>query len=636
MRKSSQAVVWLGLILCSAGARKALGQAPARSAEYDAVQKRLAKGWNTWDVHSVTSHVWLPDGLAIRLGLYHQTMLNGERFLQDALIGRMGSNEEQVVPGQHAWDGSYTDLKLTWQGTEVRVQSAYAGEDLVILVTPSEKKQGPLPATAVFSGGYLWNRPGTVEKTADGLQAQGPGGMVKVFCTGTPASFINVPVAGPYCSEDLSKPAGVSTGKPRTLAEIQKAIEEQQIAYEHSLGTVSPTAVDAIQSTLGWDTIFDPEGQRVISPVSRVWSVDWGGYVLFDWDTFFAATLAGIGDRDLAFANAVEILREETPEGFVPNYARSGGWKSFDRSEPAVGAITVLGLYEKFHDRWFLEDTFVPLLRWNRWWDAHRRVGEYLVLGSDGKNAPENLSDNSRGTRQGAIFESGLDNSPMYDAAVFDEKTQKLQMADVGLMSEYVADCDALAQIAGVLGKTTEKAELEKRANLYRSSLATLWDEKTGMFLNKDLRTGTLNPRTSPTNFYPLLAKAATTQQAERMIREHLLNPAEFWGEWVIPATPRNDPAFGDQNYWRGRVWGPMNYLVYLGLRNYDQPEVRKELARKSMHLFEQEWTAKHHVHENYNSITAQGDDVTSSDRFYHWGALLALMEYEEESAGKR
>ena len=109
--------------------------------------------------------------------------------------------------------------------------------------------------------------------------------------------------------------------------------------------------LDAIETTLGWDTIYEPEKGRVISPVSRVWRVSWGGYVLFDWDTFFAATMAGIGDKNLAYANALETLREETPQGFVPNYARAGNWKSTDRSEPPVGAITVLGLYRKFHDR---------------------------------------------------------------------------------------------------------------------------------------------------------------------------------------------------------------------------------------------------------------------------------------------
>jgi putative isomerase len=620
------------LILLTFGAACLTAQHPARSAEYEALQKRLGNGWNTWDVHSVMSHVLLPEGLAIRVGFYRKTMLNGDASLADALIGRQGANEEQVNPGPHAWDGSYTELRLAWQGVRVRVQSAHAGSDLVILVTPLAEKRDRLPATAVFSAAYLWNRPGAVERLADKMESRGSSGTIDIFCVGAKGPFTNIPVAGPYLAAELNDVVGLSTGKPRSIEEIQKAIDGERAAYEQSLGAMRSKAVDAIQTTLGWDTIYEPEGGRVLSPVSRIWSVGWGGYVIFDWDNFFAATLAGIGDRDLAYANAIETLREATPEGFVANFARAREWKSFDRSEPPVGAISVLGLYRKYHDRWLLEETFVPLLKWNQWWEQNRRIGNYLAWGSDGKNQPENLDDSSRGTRQGAIFESGLDNSPMYDAAVFDTKTHKLQMADVGLMSEYTADCEALAEIAAQLGKTVEEKELRARAKFYRASLATLWDKSSGMFLNKDLRTGTLSPRVSPTNFYALLARAATPEQAQRMIHEHLLNPNELWGDWVIPSTPRNDPAFKDQNYWRGRIWGPMNYLVYLGLRNYDQPQARKELAQKSMKLFEKEWTANGHVHENYNAIIGAGDDVSSSDRFYHWGALLALMQYMEEN----
>jgi putative isomerase len=611
----------------------ACAQDASPSKEYQALQKRLAAGWNTWDVHSVTTQVLLPAGLAIRMGVHRKSTLNGDGFLGDALIGRQVPNVEQVFPGAHAWDGSYTDLRLNWRDVDVRVQTAHAGIDLVMLITlKSEAKSGGSVATAVFSVGYLWNRSGTVERVEEGIVARGPGGNVEIYGVGAKAPFTVLPVTGAYLEEGLSGAAGVSTGKARSLEEIEKAVGEQRAAYEKSLGTKHPEVLDAIQSTLGWDTIYEPERQRVISPVSRMWSVDWGGYVLFDWDTFFAATLAGIGDRDLAYANAVEVLREETSAGFVGNYARAGNWKSYDRSEPPVGAISVLELYRKFHERWFLEETYGALLKWNRWWEQNRRVGNYLVWGSDGENPPGNPDDGSRGKRQGAIFESGLDNSPMYDAAVFDDKTHKLLIADVGLMSEYAADCDALADIAAILGKPNEQKELRERAKFYRAALGTLWDEKKGMFLNKDLQSGELSERTSPTNFYPLLARAATPEQARRMIREHLLNPEEFWGKWVIPATPRNDPAFADQNYWRGRIWGPMNYLVYLGLRNYDEPTVRAELAEKSLQLFQGEWNAKHHVHENYNAISGSGDDVTSSDRFYHWGALLALIEYMEET----
>lgn len=617
--------------------------------EYAALQQRLARGWNTWDVNSVTTQVLLPQGLAIHLGLKHNTTLDGDALLSDALIGRLAPGAEQVFPGAHAWDGGYTDLRVSWKGHTWRVESAHEGRDLVLAATPlPSDTTEPLPPTIVFSVNFLWNRPGSVAKFPGLIEAKSPAGTVQVYCSCEPVNqLVNQPVnqapsapvnlsplTGPYFAADFGAPVTISTGKPRTPAEVQQALDHGRAVYQQSLSARSATQpiTDAIETTLGWDTIFEPEKGRVVSPVSRLWSVRWGGYVIFDWDTFFAATMASVGDRDLAYADAVETLRESTTEGFVPNYARPGNWKSFDRSEPPVGAITVLGLYRQFGDVWFLRQTFPALLSWNRWWSKHRDLDGFLTWGSDGENAPGNLDDKSRGTRVGAILESGLDNSPMYDDATYSNTTHLLQFADVGLMSLYIADCDALATIAETLHQADEARELRARGQQYGQKLQTLWSAGAGIFLNKDLRTGQFSTRLSPTNFYPMLARAATPAQAEAMVNRHLLNPREFWGEWVIPATPRDDPAYKDQNYWRGRIWGPMNYLVYIGLQNYDVASTRREFAAKSYALFLKEWREHGHVHENYNATLGSGDDVTSSDRFYHWGALLGYTEYLEET----
>jgi len=518
-----------------------------------------------------------------------------------------------------------------------------------MLVTPLENKNA-LPPTVVFSVAYLGNYFGTVHRewgqpeqvasvrTLTGYINARNAREINVYCTCESAgsSFTVVPIPAPYFSAELIGPVGISTGKRRTSEGIRTVIQKQKAAYEaliNEAGANSPI-LDAIETTLGWDTIYEPEKGRVISPVSRVWSVGWGGYVLFDWDTFFAATMASIGDKDLAYANALETLREETPQGFVPNYARAGNWKSADRSEPPVGAITVLGLYRKFHDRWFIEDAFAPLLTWNRWWNEHRQMQGFIVLGSDPQNEPVNVDDGSKGTWQGAVYESGLDNSPMYDGTFYNNESHLLEYADVGMTSLYIADCNALAEIADALGKTAEARELRERAERYRAKLQSLWDEKSGIFLNKDLHTGKMNTRLSPTNFYPMLAKAATPEQAKAMIDKHLMNKDEFWGQWIIPSISQNDPAFKDQQYWRGRVWGPMNFLVFLGLENYASPEDRRQFAEKSEELFLKEWREKGHVHENYNAMTGSGDDVESSDRFYHWGALLGYIKYLDQSQG--
>jgi len=630
------AAISLGLVT-SAGYAQTLRQ-PVRSPKYARIQEGLQHGWNTWNTNTVASEVLLPEGLEIRIGIKQNSTLNSNSFLPTTLIGRQGKDDEQVLPGPHAYDGSYSELSLAWRGYRVKMQSAHAGPDLVMLVTPLSK---PLPSslatTAVFSAGLLWNQPGSVARETNRIAALMPGRTVSIYLAGKESTDPNVPISGPYFAEVLDRPAGISTGRPRTVEEIEAIVERQHQAYMQALGGTGEIATvrGTIEDVIAWDTIYDPRGRRVISPVSRLWNAGWGGYVLCDWDTFFAASLAAVGNRELAYANVLEILNEETPEGFVPNYARPDGWKSSDRSEPPVGAITVLALYEQFHDRWLLEETFNRLLRWNVWWSEHRDTDGYLAWGSDGENQPANLEDPSKGTLQGARFESGLDNSPMYDTAIYNAATHQMELADVGLMSMYIADSEALATIADILGKRAEAGALRERAAKYRRSLSTLWDDKTGIYLNKDLHTGQLSTRLSPTNFYPLLARAPSPEQAAQMIRKHLLNPDEFGGARVLPSIARNDPAFVDQDYWRGRIWGPMNYLVYRGLVNYDLPEAieaRRQLARKSMDLFLHEWREKGHVHENYSATSDDSDTIQNSDRFYHWGALLGLIGYEEAS----
>jgi glycogen debranching enzyme len=479
----------------------------------------------------------------------------------------------------------------------------------------------------------LWGLPGRVSKGTESIAAETPSGTLEVYLCGPDSELGSAWTRGAYFASSLAGPVAVSTGRRRSLGEAQAAVLRGEARYRASLGAHGASAeiMGAIETVLGWDTIYDPTKARVITPVSRVWNVGWGGYVLFDWDTFFAAEMAAVDDRDLAYANVLEMLAEATSAGFIPNFARSRGLRSEDRSEPPVGSRVTLDLFRRYHDRWMVEEAFPALLAWNRWWAAHRDRDGYLVWGSSAPEPGARPMDPSAHTLQGAKFESGLDNSPMYDGAAFDEATGQMEFADVGLMSLYVDDCGALATLADALGRSAEAAEIRERGSRYQAKLRGLWSEKDGIFLNRDLRTGAPSLRLSPTNFYPMLSGTATPEQARRMVAAHLMNPAEFWGEWVIPSIARNDPAFKDQDYWRGRIWGPMNYLVYLGLRNYDLPEARRALADRSAALFVREWRTKGHISENYDGATGSSD-IEASDRFYHWGALLGLIKVEEDS----
>ncbi len=188
--------------------------------------------------------------------------------------------------------------------------------------------------------------------------------------------------------------------------------------------------------------------------------------------------------------------------------------------------------------------------------------------------------------------------------------------------------------MARIFGREEEAAELTSRANELSAALERVWDEPTGLYLNRRTDTGELSRRLSPTLFYPLLAAVPESERAERMVTGHLLNPDEFWGEWVLPSIARSDPDFPRQRYWKGAIWPPLNFLTYLGLRQAGFGDAATELADKSLSMFLSEWRRRGFVSENYSSITGTGDDERlSSDRFHSWGGLFAVMAFIESGA---
>ena len=226
-----------------------------------------------------------------------------------------------------------------------------------------------------------------------------------------------------------------------------------------------------------------------------------------------------------------------------------------------------------------------------------------------------------------------MDNSPMWDDAVFDSVSHRMLLADVGLMSLFIADCRSLSEIAAILGKKDDVKELTERGEKYAKKLATLWNEQFGLYLNKDLVTGKFSYFLSPTLFYPLLAKVPNQEQADRMMKEHFYNPNEFWGEYILPSVARNDTAYKDNHYWRGRIWAPLNFLVYLAMRNYHLPDAKKDMVEKSKNLLMKSWIGENYVCENYNADTGTGGEAEIwSDAFYHWGALLGFMDLIEKA----
>src|SRR5580692_8527548 len=168
-----------GAAMCILAARPAAAQAVTRvlrTAEYRALQEKLCRGWNTWSANSVLTHVYLPDGFALTLGLKSAGMGHSYQntfFQANSTARRL----EKIRLGPHADDGSYTELAMDWNTggadskNSARVQSATENGEEFILVSV-EKRAALRAEHLIVETGYYWNRPGTVRRDGEALKAQ--------------------------------------------------------------------------------------------------------------------------------------------------------------------------------------------------------------------------------------------------------------------------------------------------------------------------------------------------------------------------------------------------------------------------------------------------------------------------------
>jgi len=652
--------------------------------------------WNTYDPVGMNRIVRFPELFEIRLSVFapqSKSYVSKFYFAERPAVAGNALRAEA-----HTADCRYASAQLSYAGFDFRVEYASIGNgELACRVIPVAVAD---PFTLILvEVSRAWELEGEVKlESGNAISFRSGGGKdVRIlagqdyqssYYPGSPISF------GTHSDEDHIvehlKSSGKlnelnGTGKVAAVAfnarlplkimagerlgdeeDVDRIIDDARSRYNTHHPRISGGPFEGcarhVTAAVNWCTLWDQLQGMPYTTVARSWidfyhnlikqagpdsyrelAVD-GTYrcrMIGLWDSLFSSILHSIESQELSEADIVAVLDDSgVVNGKYPANFVGFGVKSEDRSQPPIGALAAWKTYRKFGNRAFLEWAYPRLKVWHIWWTQDRdgnRDG-LLEWGSNPSVEIPSVAAQA-GTLDAAMAESGMDNSPLYDDAEYDRETGTMNLSDLGLNSLFVADALFLSRIARELRLESDAKEFSEEYELLVSRINDeLWNDEKGAYVDKYWN-GEFSSRIAPTSFYPLLARIPSAARAEQIVKMHLYNEEEFWGEFVLPSISRDDPAFNDQLYWRGRIWPSMNYLVYLGLREYDELErAAHELARKSVDLFKEEWIQKGHCHENYNAITGIGDDVPiptspfslGSDRFYAWGALLALMGVEE------
>ena len=123
-------------------------------------------------------------------------------------------------------------------------------------------------------------------------------------------------------------------------------------------------------------------------------------------------------------------------------------------------------------------------------------------------------------------------------------------------------------------------------------------------------------------------AGIATKEQAERMVREHLLNEKTFCAAYGVRTLSKMEKMYaiiksGNPSCWLGPIWGVSNFMVFDGLVKYGYEKEAFDLAVKTITLFGRDIEENGVLHEYYDPETGLG---VNNPGFQNWNLLVLNM----------
>ena len=203
----------------------------------------------------------------------------------------------------------------------------------------------------------------------------------------------------------------------------------------------------------------------------------------------------------------------------------------------------------------------------------------------------------------------------------------------------------AMEYICGVIGKDSqvyrkEAEELKAAINEY------LWDERNGFYYSADLNLVPMDKNNwlhggMPRHWNSLIQKIdvwcgfmamwagiATKEQAERIVKENMLNEKTFYAPYGIRSLSKCEKMYrviasGNPSCWTGPVWINANYMCFKGLIRYGYTDEAADIAKKTIELLGRDIEQNGEMHEYYDPDSGKG---VANLGFQSWNLLVNNM----------
>ena len=272
-----------------------------------------------------------------------------------------------------------------------------------------------------------------------------------------------------------------------------------------------------------------------------------------------------------------------------------------------------------------------PALNMYYWLDEDRAYLDSLRKALEGfdRYLWENRDSNQDGILESwCVTDTGEDGALRYKDAPFwwEEETpptgyQAVPIASMDFMGYSCAARQTLADIS-LITKDGKAAFWQKEADKVRDVIRDkLWDDSRGACFDIDCN-GQKMAALLHDNLRLMYWKALYPDMTERFVKEHLLNPEEFWTPFPLPSVSRKDPLYRNApgNDWSGQPQGLTWQRAITALENYGYDALVPVLAEKLFAVLKRD-----------QAFTQQFDPDTGkpTGRIDGYGpTMLAFLEY--------